>query len=134
MRAVKTVKTKASVKEFFDGIADAQKRADAKAVDKLIQKATGEKPKMWGTSIVGYGDTMLTYANGKDVEWMVLGFSPRSTALTFYLPNLDELGPQLKKLGPHKLGKGCLYVKRLADVDVETLGAIVKKGYESASA
>jgi hypothetical protein len=129
MAELKTKKTGASVKEFLDGIADEAKRADAKTLDRIIRNTTGEKPKMWGAAIVGYGDTTLTYASGREIEWMVLGFSPRSANLTLYLPKLTTLGALFKKLGPHKLGKGCLYVKRLADVDAAVLTEIIAKAY-----
>lgn len=130
---MKTTKSRASVKAFLDGIENESKRADAKALDKLIRRATGAKPSMWGTAIIGYGDSTLRYANGTEVEWMKLGFSPRAASLTLYLPNLAKLAPSLKKLGPHKTSKGCLYVKRLSDVDLAVLEAIVKKSFGASS-
>jgi hypothetical protein len=129
---MKTEKTGASVKKFLDGIEDDQRRADAKAFDKLVQRATGEKPKMWGDAIVGYGDTTLTYANGKEVEWMALGFSPRSASLTLYLNDLAKHAALLEKLGPHKTTKACLHIKRLSEVDAAVLESLVKKAYADA--
>ena len=94
---MKTQKSNASVKSFLDAIEDDQKRADAKALDRLLQRATGKKPKMWGNAIIGYGDSTLTYASGREVEWMALGFSPRAASLTLYLNDLPALASLLKK-------------------------------------
>lgn len=133
MAKLKTTETGASVKDFLEGIANEAKRADAKALDRLIRKATGQKPKMWGPAIVGYGKSTLTYATGREVDWMALGFSPRAAGITLYLPNLAKLGALLGELGPHKTSKGCLQVKRLADVDTIVLAKIIEKAHSTAN-
>ena len=117
-RELKTKKTNASVTEFLAAIPEAELRADCRAVAKLMKKATGAPAKMWGTSIVGFGDREYQGASGS-TRWMVMGFAPRKANLTLYLLGGIQREPALlKKLGKHKTGKGCLYVKRLyADVD-----------------
>ena len=124
-RELKTKKTTESVAAFIEGIHDAELRADCRAVAKLMRKATGAAPKMWGTSIVGFGEREYQGASGS-MRWMVLGFAPRKANLTMYLMGGVQRHPALlKKLGKHKTGKGCLYVKRLADVDLNVLEEII---------
>jgi hypothetical protein len=91
-----------------------------------MQKATKAPPRMWGTSIVGFGTLRYTYANGKDAEFMVTAFAPRKQNITLYLGHLDEQRDLLEKLGTHSCGKGCLYIKRLSDVHLPTLTKLVK--------
>jgi len=124
-RELKTKKTEASVAEFLAAIPEADLRADCRAVAKLMQKATGAPGKMWGASIVGFGDREYQGASGT-TKWMVMGFAPRKANLTLYLMGGIHSHPALlKKLGKHKTGKGCLYVKRLADVDAKVLEEII---------
>jgi hypothetical protein len=122
-------KTKAnnlSVPEFLDGIADEARRADARALIKLMQGATGEKPKMWGGSIVGFGSYHYTYDSGREGDMPVVGFSPRKAATVIYGLRADgDADSMLAKLGKHTTGKGCVYVKRLSDVDQEVLRKMV---------
>jgi hypothetical protein len=122
-------KTKAndlSVPEFLDGIADVARRADARALIKLMQGATGEKPKMWGGSIIGFGSYHYTYDSGREGDMPVVGFSPRKAATVIYGLRADgDADSMLAKLGKHTTGKGCVYVKKLSDVDAEVLRKMV---------
>lgn len=124
MAEPKTQKTKASVTQFIAAVEDETRRKDAKAVDKMMREITGEKPAMWGPTIVGYG----SYAS-RSGDWPITGFSPRKSALTLYvMPGFSEYGPLLKKLGKHKIGKSCLYINKLSDVDQDVLREIVTRG------
>ena len=128
MAELKTKPNDASVEAFLNGIADEQKRRDAFAILALMQKATRVEPKMWGSSIVGFGHYHYKYASGREGDWFVVGFSPRKNDLTLYLiSGLDQHGQLLKKLGKHKTGKGCLYIKHLDDVDFPTLRELIKQ-------
>ena len=122
----KTQKTKESVSAFLNAIEDKGRRADCKAIHKMMKESTGKTPRMWGASIVGYGDVHYKYASGREGDWFVCGFSPRKTSITMYLSNgLDHYKSSLKKLGKHKTGVGCLYVKKLEDVDAKVLQKII---------
>ncbi len=122
---LKTKKTKDSVPAFLAKIADAEARKDCKTLVGLMERATGAKAKMWGTSIVGFGDYRYkSPATGREGDWFVMGFAPRKGTLSIYLLNgLHRHAALLKKLGKHKTGKGCLYIQRLDDVD----GAVLEK-------
>jgi hypothetical protein len=97
-----------------------------------MEKATGEKPKMWGSSIVGFGSRHLKYESGRELDSMEIGFSPRKQNLTLYLTNGEALDENLlSKLGKHKLGKSCLYFKRLSDVDEKVLEQLIEKSIEN---
>jgi len=123
---LKTRKTDASVAAFLAGVKDERKRRDAQAILDLMKKVTGEEPKMWGTSIIGFGSYRYKHDSGKAGEWPVLGFSPRKQNLTMYL--MDGAGRHeaaLKKLGKHKTGVGCLYVTSLDDIDVNVLQGVL---------
>jgi hypothetical protein len=121
----KTKPTKLSVAEFIDAIADQSRSADAKALVKLMQKAAGEKPKMWGSSIIGFGSYHYTYDSGREGDMPVIAFSPRKAATVLY--GLSESEALLPKLGKHTRGKGWLYIKKLADVDQKVLEAMAVK-------
>lgn len=124
MAEPKTQRTKASVAQFIAAVADETRRKDAKAIDKMMRGITGEKPKMWGPSIVGYG--IYRSPSG---DWPITGFSPRRANLVLYvMPGLEAFAPQLAKLGKHKTGKSCLYISKLADVDEAVLRQIVERG------
>ena len=126
--ALKTQKTKASVAQFLNAIDDPDKRRDAKAVAKLMKDITGEKPAMWGTSIVGYGSYHYTYASGQSGDWPLTGFSPRKRELTLYITDgFSGHKSLMKKLGKHKTGKSCLYIKTLEDVDLDVLRQLITK-------
>lgn len=127
----KTQRTKASVSEFLAKIPDAGRRKDAKVVAALIRKATGERPAMWGPSIVGYGDTTYTGSGGREVPWFYVGFSPRKGALVLYLMGgLTAFGALLDDLGPHKVGGGCLYLPRLEGVNTAVLTRLIKQSHQ----
>ena len=127
MAEPKTSKNKASVAKFLNAIEDPQKRKDAKAVDKLMREVTGEKPAMWGESIVGYGTYRMRYANGKEADWMLTGFSPRKQNLSLYIMSgFKGQSSLLKKIGKHKTGKACLYVNKLEDIDMDVLRELVE--------
>lgn len=122
MAEPKTKETDASVNGFIENIDDEQKRDDCYAIIKMMEKATGAEPKMWGPSIIGFGKQKLGYASGRELDWPRIAFSPRKQALTLYLtPELLKGNKLLDKLGKHKTSKGCLYVKSLKDVDVRVL-------------
>ena len=124
----KTKPTKASVAEFINALKDESKRADAKALVKLMQRATGEKPKMWGPSIVGFGSYHYTYDSGREGDMPLAGFSPRKAAIVLYImTGFSGCRVLLAKLGKHTTGKVCLYVKKLADVDQKVLEELVAK-------
>lgn len=130
MAELKTQRTKASVAAFLAAIPDDVQRKDAKALAALIRKATGQTPAMWGTGIVGYGAMTYAGSNGKTVDWFPIGFSPRKAALTLYLMGgLRAHVGLLKTLGRHKVGGGCLYLPRLADVDATVLAKLIAASY-----
>jgi len=124
----KTRPTTVSVASFIDHIADQTKRADAKALVKLLREVTGEPPKMWGLSIIGFGTCHYKYDSGREGDMPIAGFSPRKPATVIYLltgaPGSEAL---LAKLGKHTIGKSCLYIKKLADVDQAVLKTLIVK-------
>lgn len=125
---LKTKVNTASVGAFIDMQPDAV-AADCRTIIKLMKKATGEEPKMWGAAIVGFGRYAYEGASGRSGEWMVTGFSPRKANLSLYiLSGLDTETTLLKKLGKHTTGKGCLYIKQLGDVDLKVLEQLIAKG------
>ena len=112
MAEVKTKPTQASVKEFLNQIPDKQRREDCFAIAKMMEEATGAKPKMWGKSIVGFGSYRYKYASGREGDSCLAGFASRKGALTLYLMGaVDEHKELVAKLGKHKTGKGCIYLK-----------------------
>ncbi|HKA00703.1 MAG TPA: DUF1801 domain-containing protein [Candidatus Solibacter sp.] len=124
----KTKPTQVSVASFIDAIPDETKRADAKAIVKMMQSATGEKPKMWGPSIIGFGSQHLKYESGREGDWPIAAFSPRKAATVLYgLNSGAHAEALLPKLGKHTTGKGCLYIKKLADVDQKVLEKLIVK-------
>jgi hypothetical protein len=126
---IKTKETDASVDEFLNGVTDEQQRTDAFEILKMMKTATGDEPKMWGASIVGFGNMVYTSpATGREVDWLKIGFSPRKGNLSLYVLNgSPKQGDLLEKLGKHKTGKGCLYIKRLSDVDEKVLEKLIKE-------
>ena len=123
----KTKASKASVSAFIAAIPDDTKRADAKTLVRLMQDATGEKPKLWGPSIIGFGTHHYVYESGREGDVPVIGFSPRKPALVLYLTRFKGSDALLAKLGKHTSGKGCLYIKKLADVDAKVLKQLIDK-------
>ena len=126
---LKTQKTKVSVDTFLGKITDEQKRKDAKVIVSLMERATKAKAKMWGPSIIGFGDQVLKYESGRELDWFIMGFSPRKQSLVLYVWGAVQKQSELrKKLGKHKTGKGCLYINKLADVDLSVLKEIITLG------
>lgn len=126
MAKLKTKPTRASVTAFINGIEDSRKKSDAKKVAAMMRRATGARAAMWGPSIVGYGKYTYTNTAGKDLEFMLTGFSPRKQALTVYImPGFAKFDALMKKLGKHKTGKSCLYIKSLSDVDEAVLEDLI---------
>ena len=128
MAKVKTLFTKVNVRSFLSRIPDEGRRKDAFALLKIMQDVTGEKPQMFGPTIVGFGTYHYRYPSGHEGDACLTGFSPRTPNFTLYLmPGLDMHADLLKKLGQHKAGKGCLYIRRLEDVHVPTLRQLIRK-------
>jgi uncharacterized protein DUF1801 len=124
----KTKPTEVSVTAYIDAITDQTKRADAKALVKLMQSAAGEKPKMWGPSIIGFGSYHYKYESGREGDMPLIAFSPRKPATVLYgVTGFSGAEALLTKLGKHTTGKGCLYIKKLADVDQHVLETLVAK-------
>lgn len=127
MAELKTKETRASVSKFLSTIEDGKKRADCKAIAKIMREATGKTAKMWGKSIVGFDKYDYTYASGRSGTFMITGFSPRAQNITIYImPGFSKFGALMKKLGKYKTGKSCLYIKRLEDVDEEVLTRLIR--------
>ena len=122
----KTQKTGASVTEFVKSIENPQMRADAKKVASMMRRVTGKRAKMWGSSIVGYGNYHYKYDSGREGDFMLTGYSPRKQALTVYImPGFSKFAPLMNKLGKYKTGKSCLYIRRLSDVDENVLEKLI---------
>ncbi len=136
MAEIKTKVNKASVKKFLESIKDAARRRDCIAIAKMMERATKSKPEMWGSSIVGFGRRKYAYANGKETEWMKIGFASRASNIALYglkvfsmaggkLKGDDAANAPLLKLGKYKEGGGCLYINKLTDVDVKVLEKVI---------
>lgn len=122
----KTRPTKLSVTAFVNSIEDKRKRADIKKVSAMMRKATGERAKMWGTSIVGFGEYHYKYASGREGDFMLVGFSPRKNEMTLYIvAGFTKFDRLMKKLGKYRTGKSCLYIKRLSDIDESVLQELI---------
>jgi hypothetical protein len=134
MAEIKTQPTDADVEVFLNTIADAQKRQDCFTLVELMRQATKAEPILWGSNIIGFGHQHYRYASGREGDWFVVGFSPRKQNLTLYLSGgLAPLDALLKTLGKHSAGKGCLYIKRLSDIDLATLTEMLKQTVESSA-
>jgi hypothetical protein len=129
MAELKTKQTDASVDAFLNTIDDTQKRQDGFTILAMMEATTKAKAKMWGPAIIGFGDKRLVYDNGRELDWFIMGFSPRKQNFALYVSAAvkDEQG-LLATLGKHKTGKGCLYINKLSDVDSKVLQAIFKAG------
>lgn len=121
----------ASVSAFLNDIKDVEMRKDAKAVVQIMKKITGKKPKMWGTSMIGFGTYTYKRSTGQEGEYFIVGLSPRAKNLTIYImPGYQDFGDLLVKLGPHKKGKSCLYIKHLSDLHIPTLKKMITLGWK----
>ena len=126
LAVIKTKPTSASVEAFINNVTNEQKRKDSFVILEMMKKATGEEPKMWGSSIIGFGNKRYkSPASGREVDWFLIGFSPRKANLTVYLISINEHAEALKKLGKHKTGGGCLYINKLEDIDVKVLKEMI---------
>ncbi len=126
MAELKTKETRASVKAFLDRIESPQVREDCYAIAALMESVTTEKPKMWGTAIVGFGSYHYVYASGQEGDWPTTAFSPRKQAITVYLmPGFEGQKALMATLGKHTASKSCLYIKRLSDIHVPTLKKLI---------
>ena len=131
MAELKTKKTKASVTAFLDKITDEQRRTDCQTLLNLMKRATGEEPKLWGSSIVGFGTYHYRYASGREGDWPIIAFSPRKTDLTLYImPGFEKFESLMAKLGKYKTGKSCLYIKKLDDVEIPVLKKLIATSVE----
>lgn len=128
MAELKTKPTQASVKDFLNQIPDKERREDCFAVAKMMEEITGNKPTMWGPSIVGFGTFRYKYASGREGDWPVAAFSPRKKDLTLYfmMGSFKKHNELMEKLGKHSVSKSCLYIKRLSDVHIPTLKKLIK--------
>lgn len=123
---VKTTENSSSVEDFINEVKDEQKRKDSFILLKLMHKISKIEPKMWGSSIIGFGKLIYkSPTSGREVEWFKIGFSPRKANLTIYLINLQIHEASLKKLGKHKEGGGCLYINKLDDIDIKILEEMI---------
>ena len=127
MAEIKTKPTSASVEDFINTVKDEQKRKDSFVILEMMKKATGEEPKLWGSSIIGFGNIRYkSPTTGREVDWLRIGFSPRKANLSLYISGgVKEHAAALKKLGKHKTGVGCLYINKLEDIDLKVLKGMI---------
>ncbi|AHC99604.1 DUF1801 domain-containing protein [Leisingera methylohalidivorans] len=131
----KTVPTGASVAEFLSGVEPERKAEEAQQLDSLFREVTGYEPQMWGPSIIGYGRYHYRYATGREGDFLATGFSPRKARHSIYiLPGYQNYGALLARLGKHKLGRSCLYVNKLADIDLNVLAELIHAGLKDLDA
>ena len=125
---IKTKPTAASVEDFINTVPDEQKRKDSFVILEMMKEASGEEPKMWGGSIIGFGSKRYkSPKTGREVDWLKIGFSPRKANLSLYISvGIEEHAEALKKLGKHKTGVGCLYINKLEDIDIKVLKSMIK--------
>lgn len=127
MAELKTKPTQASVEKFLNQVPDETRREDCFKVAKMMEEITGEKPQMWGPSIVGFGSYRYKYASGREGDWPITAFSPRKQDLTLYImPGFTKQADLMQQLGKHRTGKSCLYIKRLSDVHTPTLKKLIR--------
>lgn len=130
MTAMKTKPTKASVTAFLNGV-DEARRADCRTLVRIMKRATGSSPTMWGPSIVGFGSYHYCYDSGREGDWFLVGFSPRKRDLTLYImAGFSRYNALLATLGKHKTGRSCLYIKRLSDIDLDVLTELVQRSVD----
>lgn len=124
---IKTKPTAVSVDDFIAAVANEQQRKDSQTIRTMMEKASGAKAKMWGASLIGFGDKRYkSQATGREVDWFIIGFSPRKANLSLHLAiNLEKQAATLQKLGKHKTGAGCIYINKLEDVDTKILQELI---------
>jgi hypothetical protein len=132
MAEIKTKPTAASVEDFINSVTDEQKRKDSFVILEMMKKASGEEPKMWGASLIGFGSMRYkSPRSGREVDWIKIGFSPRKANLSLYLSvNIEEQAAALEKLGKHKTGVGCLYINKLEDIDLKVLQKMINTSFK----
>ena len=127
-KSLVNAQTDKSVSDFIDGVKNKRRQADSRVLLEIMSEITGKEPKIWGVSIIGYGKYSYQRKNGDEFEWFNVGFSPGSAHLSLYfMYNVNEEKELLDQLGPHKTGKGCLYVKKLEDIDIDVLKKMIAK-------
>jgi len=135
MAELKTKPNDQSMEDFLNKVPDEKKRQDSFAILELMKQVTGDKPIMWGDSIIGFGTYKYKYASGRQGEWPVTGFSPRKQNLTIYIMSgFDEYDDLLTQLGKHSTGKSCLYIKKMEDIDQDVLRELISKSVEHMAA
>lgn len=135
MAELKTMQTDQSVEKFLSGIKDEQQHKDSFTILRLMKSATKSQPKMWGSNIVGFGKHHLKYESGRELDWFLTGFSPRKQNLSLYLMiGFDRYKDLLEKLGKHKSGVGCLYIKKLDDVRIDVLKELIQRSVKQVKA
>ncbi len=127
LAVIKTRETSASVEDYLNKVQPEQKKKDSLIILEMMKKATGEKPKLWGSSIIGFGNKRYkSPATGREVDWFLIGLAPRKANISLYLTiNVKEHSDALKKLGKHKTGVGCLYINKLDDIDIKVLKSMI---------
>jgi Domain of unknown function (DU1801) len=127
LAVIKTKETEASVEDFINSVKEEEKRKDSFTILKMMQKAAKEKPKMWGSSMIGFGiKRYQSPATGREVDWFKIGFSPRKANISLHLVlDIKKHAAELKKLGKHKTGVGCLYINKLDDIDIKVLEKLI---------
>ncbi|MBW3671899.1 MAG: DUF1801 domain-containing protein [Acidobacteria bacterium] len=131
MAELKTRESEESVDAFIESIEDEPKLSEARAICHLMREVTGEEPKMWGGSIVGFGQYHYKYESGREGDWFLTGFSPRKQNLSLYImAGFDQYDELMKRLGKHRTGKSCLYIKTLDDVDETVLRELISRSVE----
>ena len=131
MAVNKTQATAQSVDDFIAAVEHPTRQADAKQLNALFRKITGWQPRMWGPTIIGYGQYHYTYDSGRSGDFLATGFSPRKSSLSVYImPGYADFGEILSRLGKHKIGKSCLYINKLADIDVAVLEELIRAGLD----
>ena len=131
MAELKTKPTGKSPEEFLNSVADEKKREDSFTILNLMKEVTNAEPKMWGPSIIGFGDYRYKYKSAREIDWFLTGFSPRKQNLTLYImPGFSRYEELMSKLGKYKTGKSCLYISKLEDVDIQILRELIKQSVE----
>jgi len=131
MAELKTKQNDQSVEAFLNRVEEERKRQDSFIILELMEQVTGEKPTMWGDSIIGFGNYHYRYGSGREGDWFLTGFSPRKQNLTLYIMlGFQEYDELLMRLGKHKTGKACLYINKVADIDLPTLKELVRQSAE----
>lgn len=135
MAELKTKPTQSSVSAFLNNIADEQRRKDCQKLARIMTRVTKATPRMWGPSIVGFGEYHYTYDSGREGDWFLTGFSPRKGDLTLYISSgFDGHEDLMRRLGRHKTGRSCLYVRKLDDIDLDVLTALLERGVRKMAA